>query len=110
MDKAFSAIAGTLLGAYLIAVVVKGNGKALTTEISKDAQYLEFLAAIYILYMLHKSKFGGELIDLLVTTAVMGVLIKMAAQSDTNFTGTLSKFAKGEISMTETASTILGLK
>lgn len=109
MDDVFGTVAGTAFSAYLIAVVAKGNGKALVTEASKDWQYLEFVAAIYVLYLLHKSDFGGAIVDMFITTAIIALLIKMAAQSDTNFSDTLSKFAKGQVSMTETLTKILGL-
>lgn len=108
MDKAFDAIAGTALGAYLIAVVVQGNGQAFVKEAASDWQYLEFLAAVYVLYMLHKSDFGGQIIDMLITTAIIALVIKMAATSDTNFTGALSDFANGKSGMFETVKKLVG--
>lgn len=109
MDKAIGAIGGTALAAYIMAVVAKGNGKELTGELVKDWRYLEFLTAIYVLYLLHKSDFGGQLVDMFVTTAIIALLIKMAAESSTDFSGTLSQFAKGELGITETLVKLFGL-
>jgi hypothetical protein len=109
MDKAITAIGGTIVTVYLIRVVMSGNARKLLELAKNDWQYLEFLAAIYILYLLHKSDFGGQIVDMLITTAIIGLVIKLAAQSSTDFSGTLSKFMGGHISMTQTVFDLLGI-
>lgn len=114
MDKAFSTIAGTALGAYIIAVVMNGNGPKLVSKAKKDWRYIEFLAAVYALYLLHKSSFGGQVADMLITTAIIAVLIKIAAESDTNFRAAFTDFATHKDSngdyygLTELFQTLIG--
>lgn len=108
IDGIISTVGGVGLGAYLIAVVFQGNGKTLLTEVTKDWQYLEFLVAIYILYALHASKWGGQIVTMLIQTAIVALLIKMAAASGNGITEASDSFAAGKLSLFQYIQTVLG--
>jgi hypothetical protein len=108
IDKVLGAVTGVGVGLYIIQVVAKGNTKNLYELVKDETGYLEFLIALYVLYLLHKFGPTSKITDALIVMAVIAVLIKAATHS--NLSSALSDFAAGRKSMFQTLSEILGIE
>lgn len=107
MDKVATAVVGGFIGVYLIRVGLAGNGSALLKELEKEGGYLQFLVALYALWLLHKYGPTHQITDALVTTAAVAVLLKVMA-SDTNVVATIREFATGRKTLFQTTKALFG--
>lgn len=108
IDKVLGAVTGVGLGLYTLKVIVNGNIVELGSLVKEETGYLEFLIAIYVLYLLHKNGPTHSIVDGLIVIAVVAVLIKAATKS--NLSSLLSDFGAGRASMLETVNKIIGLE
>jgi hypothetical protein len=73
-------------GAYLIAVAYQGNVTALWSQVKTDEHYVEFLAAIVILWALKQYGPTSTISDILLAGAALALLLKAGSNgSITNF-------------------------
>lgn len=105
MNRALDGILGVGLGAYLIAVVLKGNSKTLINYLGEEVGYLEFLTAIYLLYLLHGYGPTQKITDALMIGAIFAVVLK--AVTNSGISGVVDDFANGRKSLFETLQAII---
>ncbi len=106
-DEAMDGFASIALAVYLVIVFYRGNIFPMLNELKKETGYLEFLIAIYLVYLLLKIQATRPIVALLVTGAVMVMLIKMSQ----NFSASkFSDFQAGRINLFQLATSVLGGK
>lgn len=113
LNKVIGGILGVGLGLYTLKVVFSGNTDALGNLLKDETGYLEFLVALYALYLLHKYGPEHKIIDLIITMAVLAIIFKTINRNTTLVSNThaaLSKFGSGNATILETIGSILGYK
>lgn len=95
-DLAWTAAALVIAG-YLGAVLYQGNPLELINELSKEAGYVEFAIAGYILYLLVVNKQVGQITGPIVTLAVLAAVIQ--AMQSAAVQSAVTRYNRGELSL-----------
>jgi hypothetical protein len=95
MDKVAGGAVGVLAGVYLIAVARAGHSKDLFALLKEETGYLELLAAMYALWLLHEKTERGGIVDQLIMVALIAAAVKLASNTG-NIVPELEKFGNGE--------------
>lgn len=104
-DEAMDGFAAVALSVYLIIVFYRGNLFPLLNELKKETGYLEFVVAIYIIYLLLKIEATRPIVYLFVVGAVTVMLLKMSRNFDLN---AFRDFQAGKINLFQLLSGALG--
>lgn len=97
---------GVAMGVYLIAVVLQGNTQAFIQAVIADSGYLQFIAAVIILMIIHSYLPGSIITDVITGTAILGALL--IAVGNTNVASIFSSFGSGQITMWQAITALFG--
>lgn len=105
LSNTVGAVSGLALATYLGFVLYNGNTGTLKNYLLQEEPYLEFIAAIAILWLLTKYGPSSQITDFL----IVGVLLAMAFRiaSRVNLPGVMQQFATGQVGLFKTISTLL---
>ncbi len=113
MDKVFGGVVGVLLGVYLVRVGIAGNGKQLLALLREDDKYLDFLLALWILWVLHEYGPTHDITDQLVISGIVGTILLVVHNNPQIFSN-LELFGEGKIGLADlfkqTAQSAVGAK
>lgn len=104
-EDTIDGLATVALALYLAVVVIRGNLKPFLAEVVKDAGFLEWLVALFILYEVTRiptlKPYTAPLFGM------AGLILAMRLASGSN-QAAFSRFASGQIGLYEFASTVFG--
>lgn len=104
IENLLGSLSGAAIGAYCFSVVYHGNTKALGHLLINEEGYVEFIIALMLLGLVNKYGPAGKLTSAITTMVIIGVLVKMGA--NTNLNQTLAKFAAGQATILETLKSL----
>lgn len=108
LEISLDAVAGAIVGVYVVRVGIAGNGKQLLILLKEDDKYLDLLVAIYAIYLLQEFGPTHAIVDQLLWAAGLAILIKMVS-SNVNFLSALEDFGSGKRGLLDTVKLILGV-
>jgi len=104
MNNLLGAVSGIAIAVYTLVVVYKGNLATLGTLLKQDAAYLEFLAALVALALIHNALPENTITDMISIIALIALGMKFFA--NTNISSALADFGSGKKTMLETIQAI----
>lgn len=104
-EDSIDGLATVALGVYLLVVIIRGNFKALLDQVTKEAGFVEFIIALFILAQLVKIPQAKPIVVPLAASA--GLILAMRIASGANMNA-FSDFAAGRIGLFGLVSSIFG--
>lgn len=98
-DPGFDALAGVLIGGYVIMVLYNGNGLKLKDQLMTERLYLEFVLAIMLIYYINKYDNTGLVAPLIMLFGI-GWLLKLSGRFD--LSKIMKDFASGSRGLFDT--------
>lgn len=104
-NKLLGGVSAIAIGAYLIAVVFKGNTQELLALIKGETGYIDFVVALFILGAISHYGPTSKISSILIAATLIGLVIRVGGHM--NFLPAITKFANGEAGILETLRTII---
>jgi hypothetical protein len=107
MNKAAAGIVAVLAGVYLVRVGMAKNFPQLLKELAKEGKYLEFIVAIYVLWLLWNIGDRNDFMHQLMIVASVALVFR-AMTNMGNVTQTMQAFGAGNIDLFQVFKNIVG--
>jgi hypothetical protein len=98
METLLNSAIGVGAGLYLGAVVIRGNVKALGTQLEGEEGYLEFMVTLFILSFLASFGPTAKITQWMIVLALVGLALRFAMDAS-NATDAIKAFGAGQIGL-----------